>query len=778
MKQHSLNNIQKNNSGINHILLAGIIIFIITLLMFCDVLFTDKEIVLSSYGTDLTNYFLGCRKFGFNNLKGGNLPLWCPSIYSGVPFMGGFQSALLYPLNLCYLFLPLIKAINFSVALHIFLAGFFMYLWTSYRKLNFTTSIVSSMLFMFCGAHFTHIYAGHISDLCTMTWGPLLFLSVDGFLEKPSCKWFLTGICAIAMQILAGHPQYMFYTFVAVVIYIAFSAVRTEKRLIKVSGIIAMYATGTAISAFQLFTGILSSSETLRSGSVTYKFASQHSFPPENLITFLSPGFFGLIDFPYWGRSYFWGTAIFIGITGLILVIYGAIYADKNVKKYSVYMIVILLILAMGANTPLFKLLYNFVPGFNRFRGLEKFTYPASLFIILMAGIGLDHLIKIRQVSRKMTITLFITGITVFIAGLILCLSSSGPEPPVWWMNFTKFVNITDISRPRSDFYVTNEFMLQAALVAGKSLIMSSIMVMFISFLFFLIKYNKKMVYVIASVAIIEVIVFAFSVRASFDIRSTHFYEMEKFVSSHPGDYRVLEIINPNLGMFTGMKDIWGHEPSCIKRYAEFMAFTQGRDVNDVAEYFAFNKIHPLFSMVRCQYIFSPENNQMKVMELPDPMSKLELIGEYEVIKERDKIFTAMGEPAFNPRQKVILETEPDIKPVKTRNKGYAKILQEGTDFLTIEAETSEPAILLITDSYSKYWQAKSLDGSCQKTYHVMPANYILRAIPVSGGHHLLRVEYLPPLYEAGKWISIVTLIIYTGLVVWYFVWIRRKVQP
>ena len=137
-----------------------------------------------------------------------------------------------------------------------------------------------------------------------------------------------------------------------------------------------------------------------------------------------------------------------------------------------------------------------------------------------------------------------------------------------------------------------------------------------------------------------------------------------------------------------------------------------------------------------------------------------------------------MGEPSFNPRQKVILETEPDIKPVKTRNKGYANILQEGTDFLTIEAETSEPAILLITDSYSKYWQAKSLDGSCQKTYHVMPANYILRAIPVSGGHHLLRVEYLPPLYEAGKWISIVTLIIYTGLVVWYFVWIRRKVQP
>ncbi|MEQ8168784.1 MAG: hypothetical protein ABRQ38_07780 [Candidatus Eremiobacterota bacterium] len=774
MKQNK----EKNNMRpINPLFAATIIILFITIIMFADVLFTGKEIVLSSYGTDLTNYFLGCRRFGFDNLREGNIPLWCPHIYSGAPYMGGFQSALLYPLNLCYLFLPLCKAINYSVAIHIFLAGFFMYLWTSYRKLNFTASIISSLLFMFCGAHFTHLYAGHISDLCTMTWGPLLFLSIDGFLDTPSCKWFLTGLCAITMQILAGHPQYMVYTFVAVVIYLAFSAARTEKFLIKVSGIIAMYGAGTALSAFQLLTGIFSSSETLRSGSVTYKFASQHSFPPENFITLIAPGFFGLTDFPYWGRSYFWGTGIFIGITGLIFVIYGAIYADKNIKKCSLYMIIILLILALGAHTPLFKLLYSFVPGFNKFRGLEKFTYPASLFITLMAGTGLDHLIKVRQVSRKMILTMFITGILVFIAGLVTGLSSAGPEPSGWWMNFMKFINSTDISRPRSDFYISNEFMLKAALVACKSLIMSSVMIIFISFLFFLIKYNNKMVYIIASVAVIEVIVFAFSVRASFDISSTHFYEMEKFVSSHPGDYRVLEIINPNLGMFTGMKDIWGHEPSCIKRYAEFMAFTQGRDVNDVAEYFVFNKIHPLFSMVRCKYIFSPENNQIKVMELPDPMAKLELIREYEVIKERDKIFTAMGEPVFNPGQKVILETEPDIKPVKSQNKGYAKILQEGTDFLTIEAETSEPAILLITDSYSKYWHAKPLDGSSQKTYKVMPANYILRAIPLSGGHHLIRVEYMPPLYETGKWISTGTLIICIGLMVWYFAGLYRNVQ-
>ena len=44
-------------------------------------------------------------------------------------------------------------------------------------------------------------------------------------------------------------------------------------------------------------------------------------------------------------------------------------------------MVLLLLVLALGAHTPLFKFLYAWVPGFNRFRGNSKFLFLASLFL-------------------------------------------------------------------------------------------------------------------------------------------------------------------------------------------------------------------------------------------------------------------------------------------------------------------------------------------------------------------------------------------------------------
>ena len=74
--------------------------------MFADVLFSDGSKILSSPHTDIASQFIYWRDFGFTELRKGKLALWNPHLFSGAPFFGGFQSALLYPLNLPYLFLP------------------------------------------------------------------------------------------------------------------------------------------------------------------------------------------------------------------------------------------------------------------------------------------------------------------------------------------------------------------------------------------------------------------------------------------------------------------------------------------------------------------------------------------------------------------------------------------------------------------------------------------------------------------------------------------------
>ena len=93
--------------------------------------------------------------------------------------------------------------------------------------------------------------------------------------------------------------------------------------------------------------------------------------------------------------------------------------------------------------------------------------------------------------------------------------------------------------------------------------------------------------------------------------------------------------------------------------------------------------------------------------------------------------------------------------PQPAREKGTVKLLESSTDCLNIEADTGAPALLLITDAYSRGWRALALPGSAQARYEVMPANYCLRVIPLAAGHHLLRVEYSPLGFRIGKVVSI-----------------------
>jgi uncharacterized membrane protein YfhO len=99
------------------------------------------------------------------------------------------------------------------------------------------------------------------------------------------------------------------------------------------------------------------------------------------------------------------------------------------------------------------------------------------------------------------------------------------------------------------------------------------------------------------------------------------------------------------------------------------------------------------------------------------------------------------------------------------------ELADSSTDHLTIRAELPHAALLLITDSYSAGWRATPLPGSIQRSYQVLPANYVLRAIPLAAGSHRLRLEYAPLAFRAGVWVSLASLIVYLMFCGW---WIRQ----
>ncbi len=530
----------------------------LTLAMFAGVLFGPADRVLSGKGTDLFHAYVHWRQFGFDELRHGTLALWNPHYCFGAPFFGGFQAALLYPLNVLYLILPLGPAVNWTIALHIFLAGVFTYGWAAYRGLRPLACFLAAAIFMFCGAHFPHIYAGHLSNLCSLIWMPLLFLAIDGTFDRPSVRWSLLGMTAMAMQILAGHPQYVFYTGVAAGIYCGLCWLKARERKRTALGLAAIVAGGIALTAVQLFTGIQEGRETLRSAGVNYDFAAMFSLPPENLVTFIAPGFFGsLKDFPYWGRCYLWEMSLFISVAGLLLAVVGAIWGERSRRRFCGTMIVVLAVLALGSHTPLFKLLYHWVPGFSSFRGNSKFIALMSLFLALLAGIGLDGLLRGRRVPNWFGWGSVGLGALVIVLALVVhgVDPVSAAQEGSGVQRFFAMIQSSGETEFPAMQYRNPAFITEAAAQASGSLLVGAICLLLAGGLTLAAGRFRPAVPGLAALAIIELFFFARGSLATFNFAETTAPGIKAQLEKNPGDYRIFNPLIPNVAMIVALED-------------------------------------------------------------------------------------------------------------------------------------------------------------------------------------------------------------------------------
>jgi hypothetical protein len=278
----------------------------------------------------------------------------------------------------------------------------------------------------------------------------------------------------------------------------------------------------------------------------------------------------------------------------------------------------------------------------------------------------------------------------------------------------------------------------------------------------------RKASWVVGFLAILEICIFARTYRPTFDLSLLEPTSLEKGIAAEKSDLRILNLYNPNSAMYSGLYDLWGNDPGVLRRYAEFIAFTQGENPSNATQYIDFKKISPLFSMLRCGYVITLENNELRLHQLLDTLPQALLVDKYTVLPSRDAIFAAMSEPAFNPRETVILEQEPTPRPTPAKEKGTVRVIDSSTDYLTIEAEAEEPSILLLTETYSKGWRVRTLIDGAQKIYHVMPADWTLRAIPLERGHHRFRLEYRPSSLKTGLWLSLLTAALLLSVLAWH----------
>jgi uncharacterized membrane protein YfhO len=221
--------------------------------------------------------------------------------------------------------------------------------------------------------------------------------------------------------------------------------------------------------------------------------------------------------------------------------------------------------------------------------------------------------------------------------------------------------------------------------------------------------------------------------------------------------------------MIQGMRDIWGYDAIVLRRYAELLTYTQGKNPDHASMYLDFSQYHKFFKMLRCRFIYTINDGKVVIKDLGETMPKISLIGNYRLIKDRNQIFLEMEKASFDPRRTVILESQPHIAPVHSTHPGTIRFKEISTDQVMISATLEYPSVLLITENYSKGWRAQPLKSSDQKSYTIMPANYIFQAIPLKQGEHHILLEYSPLLFRVGKWISFFSAIVFLIFSIWHF---------
>ncbi len=691
--------------------------------------FTQR--ILSLSGEDMTSQFVWWRQFGFEELKKGHLALWDPYLFCGAPYFAGFQSALLYPPNWLFMFLPLPFALNFTIALHTFLGGWFTYLWIRGRGSRATSALLAGFMFMFGAAFFLHVVPGHLPNLCTMVWIPLILLAVDQFRKKDEIRWMVLGMLAWSFQILAGHIQYVYYTFLFVGLYTLADLPLVLKKMRFLSGLAGMGLGAGLLCAVQLLAGWDAAAESIRSQHLNIDILDVGDMTPERLWGLLMPGFFGNYR-DYWGGGMYWEGAMAVSMTGFVLALFG-LATSRNRQKYLFAGIgLFFTLVAIGKRGPFFIPLCKYLPLFDDFRGIGKLNILITLSLIALASMGMDEVLEgypsLVKLAKSSVVSAGLTGLLAIIGWVSL----------EWGGGriFRKF--------PTEGPHII------------QSLLFCSLIFLVLSLLSWLGLRRTWFRYGFLVIAFLELFGFAWINMPSFDYRTlmNRVKVIPQTYQKDPGDYR----ISANFCYAMGFKgfEVWGDDPVIPYRYAVFASASQNYGSYIEVLWKAFLKEPPpSLGLLRLRYIFneSPGGLDVRRTGLKET-PRFFVTGQWRVLKPEDILADTL-QPGFDATREALLESDPGIVSKPGNLESRIKWEDLSTDEIRIDAQVSQPSVLVVADNYSHGWKAVPLDTSAQRGYSVMPAYGFLRAIPLEAGEHHILLEYRPTAFVIGKWISI-----------------------
>jgi hypothetical protein len=328
-------------------------------------------------------YFYPQRLFLARSLLSGQVPLWDPYLFLGVPFLANPQTAVLYPPSWLFLVGPVQTAYAVQLVLHAFLAAFFTYLLARQAfGVQPLAAAIGGVAYAFGG--FAVGQVGHLNQISAAAWLPAVLLAYDRFAATRRIQWVALGALALAMQLLAGHPQETYMTLIVLGIFGAVSAPWRSRRQLAWCAIggAFMCLLGADLAAAQLLPTLELAPLSIRGDGVNWPDAVAGSLPSYLSVRALLP--------PYWVRVSNSEYLGYVGVTPIVLGLLAVMLGRSRPVLFGVVISCIGLFLALGENNPVYAAVFYGVPGFDTFRVPARWLLLWQFGAATLAALGAD----------------------------------------------------------------------------------------------------------------------------------------------------------------------------------------------------------------------------------------------------------------------------------------------------------------------------------------------------------------------------------------------------
>jgi len=476
----------------------------------------------------------------------------------------------------------------------------------------------------------------------------------------------------------------------------------------------------------------------------------------------VAPGFYGAAGLgTYFGRWFYWDASAYVGVCGLALAGYGAWRGRSRLRGPALAIVLGLGVVALGRYTPVYRVLFDWFPGADVIRTPAKFLCQASVFVALLAGLGVDRLLEDARQARRVAAVAW--GAALILLGLALWLGQADPggaDSPLRAWSALEGAKL----HAEAVYARWLPIAMRALWLGAASLAVLGGLLLAVDLAPAGGRTKRGLAIVIALLGMAEMFGFASRNLRSFPPATTLGSPALTAAYRSAGDGRALyagRALNAALG--AGAHDIWGYDPTHLARYSRFVAHTQDRDPRQLDNIVGRppRTPHPLFALLGTRVVLRGPIDAPRSEEIADALPRAWLVDRYLVRRDPDAILTALDAPDFDPRESVVLEEEPVPKPLPAApGRREIHVRSDGPDRLIVDAQLESPAILVLSEAYDDGWRARAEPAASgpQHDYRVLPANLALRAIPLAAGHHRLVVEYAPDAFLVGRWVSLASL--------------------